>query len=625
MLVVYARIYQTASNLMKSLKSGEKIVVCSNPKSHSPPSLKLLTTYSPRQQKSKSWFRRNQGQIKSHDCLSSHFSVSQADTMILRIHRGGQVDSINTRSNNNLKTPKFKSYSKRNRLSLSYFDKTKIKRKQINNKIKFTDSICSKNKQKFNTVLNANTRIITKTKSCITHSVLANSTVPSVRKSDRINSKSGKLHWNLTYSLTQISLDSQVPSDGFNSSKLTTPQIKNQLNVRRSHSSSILSCLSQTQPISHLFKRHQYQRQQLSPCHLSTTRRNSQSFSYVEQQNILVSSYLQKQSSPSSICSQSGNITKHNNHVCYTYELPCDKLKTSVARLVMNQQSINNTSVIDTMSGNIVTTIHGNSGGDSVSGLTDMMTNTGQQTTYPLSKTKYWISQLREFAKTKRVCKFVREQKAAKTLGIVMGLFILCWLPFFVCNVVTAINPYSINKNETFKQIIIIVTWLGYINSCINPIIYAHSMNEFRRAFKRLLCCHWWYRKQVQFRKSTSFPLFRRHHHHHQQQHQHGHPHPNHPRQHSRHSSKCRQHHCHQHVICKSSEQQNSYHSQLNGQSKYNYQTGFKDNNPSVKYLSATEYQSVNSPFQQQNAESSLLSYSILLPNVSDSICSKSK
>ncbi|OON22332.1 7 transmembrane receptor [Opisthorchis viverrini] len=103
-------------------------------------------------------------------------------------------------------------------------------------------------------------------------------------------------------------------------------------------------------------------------------------------------------------------------------------------------------------------------------------------------KAKQWMSKLRHFAASSRLSKFVREQKAAQTLGLVMGLFVICWLPFFICNLIVAFFPDWTHSNETFQIVLVIVTWLGYINSSINPIIYAHSIREFRRAFKRLLC-----------------------------------------------------------------------------------------------------------------------------------------
>ncbi|CAK1541080.1 unnamed protein product [Leptosia nina] len=84
----------------------------------------------------------------------------------------------------------------------------------------------------------------------------------------------------------------------------------------------------------------------------------------------------------------------------------------------------------------------------------------------------------------------VSDHKAAITVGIIMGVFLLCWVPFFCVNIVAAFCKTCI-PDLAFK----ILTWLGYSNSAFNPIIYSIFNTEFREAFKKILtskyppCC----------------------------------------------------------------------------------------------------------------------------------------
>lgn len=79
-----------------------------------------------------------------------------------------------------------------------------------------------------------------------------------------------------------------------------------------------------------------------------------------------------------------------------------------------------------------------------------------------------------------------RERKAAKTLAIITGAFVVCWLPFFVMAVLLPIYPAD---TWPYSDLLMSLSlWLGYFNSTLNPIIYTIFSPEFRHAFKKLLC-----------------------------------------------------------------------------------------------------------------------------------------
>ncbi|XP_061887397.1 alpha-1A adrenergic receptor-like [Entelurus aequoreus] len=82
-----------------------------------------------------------------------------------------------------------------------------------------------------------------------------------------------------------------------------------------------------------------------------------------------------------------------------------------------------------------------------------------------------------------KMLKLPKEEKAAKTLGVVVGCFILCWLPFFLVLPIGSIFPSCKPPETVFK----ITFWLGYFNSCINPVIYPCFSQEFKKAFCHVL------------------------------------------------------------------------------------------------------------------------------------------
>uniref|UniRef100_A0A8C1B9V0 Trace amine associated receptor 13d n=1 Tax=Cyprinus carpio carpio TaxID=630221 RepID=A0A8C1B9V0_CYPCA len=74
------------------------------------------------------------------------------------------------------------------------------------------------------------------------------------------------------------------------------------------------------------------------------------------------------------------------------------------------------------------------------------------------------------------------ERKAAKTLGVVVGAFIICWLPFFINSLM---DPY-INFSTPFV-LFDAFGWFGYINSTINPIIYGLFYPWFRKSLSLII------------------------------------------------------------------------------------------------------------------------------------------
>uniref|UniRef100_A0A1A7WIU8 Adrenergic, alpha-2D-, receptor b n=1 Tax=Iconisemion striatum TaxID=60296 RepID=A0A1A7WIU8_9TELE len=90
----------------------------------------------------------------------------------------------------------------------------------------------------------------------------------------------------------------------------------------------------------------------------------------------------------------------------------------------------------------------------------------------------------RQMSMSKNKVAQMREKRFTFVLAVVMGVFVLCWFPFFFTYSLHAICRENCTIPETLFDLFF---WIGYCNSCLNPIIYTIFNRDFRRAFKKIL------------------------------------------------------------------------------------------------------------------------------------------
>ncbi|XP_015205166.2 alpha-2Db adrenergic receptor [Lepisosteus oculatus] len=78
----------------------------------------------------------------------------------------------------------------------------------------------------------------------------------------------------------------------------------------------------------------------------------------------------------------------------------------------------------------------------------------------------------------------LREKRFTFVLAVVMGVFVLCWFPFFFTYSLKAICGESCNVPDALFNLFF---WIGYCNSSVNPIIYTIFNRDFRKAFKKII------------------------------------------------------------------------------------------------------------------------------------------
>lgn len=79
------------------------------------------------------------------------------------------------------------------------------------------------------------------------------------------------------------------------------------------------------------------------------------------------------------------------------------------------------------------------------------------------------------------------KKRVTRMVVVVVVIFAVCWCPIQVVLVLKSVDEYELT---TFSVVLQIVSQtLAYMNSCVNPILYAFLSENFRKAFRKVISC----------------------------------------------------------------------------------------------------------------------------------------
>ena len=75
-----------------------------------------------------------------------------------------------------------------------------------------------------------------------------------------------------------------------------------------------------------------------------------------------------------------------------------------------------------------------------------------------------------------------------KILVIVISLFVVCWSPVLIDNVLRAFGVVEKYNYGWLKHMRQAFSLMSYANSCVNPIVYGFMSKNFRDSFQTAVC-----------------------------------------------------------------------------------------------------------------------------------------
>ena len=80
----------------------------------------------------------------------------------------------------------------------------------------------------------------------------------------------------------------------------------------------------------------------------------------------------------------------------------------------------------------------------------------------------------------------LNEMKLTRTLSAIILVFVICWTPFVCLSGYILVTAYVSGSRPSVHWYYVVIKLISYVNSALNPFIYAIFQSQFRKAFKEM-------------------------------------------------------------------------------------------------------------------------------------------
>ena len=97
--------------------------------------------------------------------------------------------------------------------------------------------------------------------------------------------------------------------------------------------------------------------------------------------------------------------------------------------------------------------------------------------------TEAWSRQTRSTVEKKI---YLRDIRAAKTISIFVAVFFFCWVPYSSISLTAILCDLC--RAKISNEVLVVFLMFGYLNSALNPFLFAFRDSRFKKTFSALKC-----------------------------------------------------------------------------------------------------------------------------------------